>query len=182
MLFKSLTIPHAGFAAQDIDGSFVSVVLMRIGPSTRRESYDLQMDSPRSYGLRGDTWRIQVSLLSADFRPRANDSAGQRSVIHRDVRHYVLRQFGHLPDSADPPPWLRNSKLNWSTLRMSGIFDLRGYIGNLRLAKWGSDKVIEMRSADVRLWHFSDVTDHADDVRSSGQTGLRGCGSLKPGL
>ena len=41
---------------------------------------------------------------------------------------------------------------------MSGIFDLRGYIGNLRLATMGAhDKVIEMRSADVRL-HFSDLT------------------------
>jgi len=40
---------------------------------------------------------------------------------------------------------------------MSGIFDLRGYIGNLRLANMGSDKVIEMRSVDVRL-HFSDLT------------------------
>src|ERR1700688_4874959 len=63
MLFKSLTIPHAGFAAQDIDGSFVAVVLMRIGPSVRRESYDLQMDSPRSYGLRRDTGRIHDVLL-----------------------------------------------------------------------------------------------------------------------
>jgi hypothetical protein len=36
------------------------------------------------------------------------------------------------------------NKLNWSTLRMSGIFDLRGYIGNVRLANMGgSDKVIE---------------------------------------
>src|ERR1700676_140336 len=43
MLFKSLPIPHAGLAAQDIDGSFVAVVLMRIGPSVRRESYDLQI-------------------------------------------------------------------------------------------------------------------------------------------
>src|SRR5882757_1425454 len=111
MLFKSLTIPHAGFAAQDIDGSFVSVVLMRIGTSARRDPYDLQMDSPRSYGLRGDTWRIQVSLLSADFRPRANDSAGQRSVINRDVRHYVLLQLGHLPASPDPPPQPRIGKL-----------------------------------------------------------------------
>ena len=40
---------------------------------------------------------------------------------------------------------------------MSGSFDLRGYIGNLRLANMGSDKVIEMRSVDVRL-HFSDLT------------------------
>jgi hypothetical protein len=144
MLFKSLTIPHAGFAAQDIDGSFVAVVLMRVGPSARRESYDLQMDSPRSYGLRRDTGRIQVSLLSADFRPRANDSAGRRSVINRDLRHYVLLQLSHLPASPDPPPWLRINKLNWSTLRMSGIFDLRGYIGNVRLANMGgSDKVIE---------------------------------------
>ena len=70
MLFKSLTIPHAGFAAQDIDGSFVSVVLMRIGTSARRDPYDLQMDSPRSYGLRRDTGRTLVSSLSADFRPR----------------------------------------------------------------------------------------------------------------
>jgi hypothetical protein len=145
MLFKSLTIPHAGFAAQDIDGSFVAVVLMRIGASAWRESYDLQMDSPRSYGLRRDTGRIQVSLLSADFCPRANDSAGRRSVINRDVRHYVLLQLSHrhLPASLDPPPWLRIKKLNWSTLRMSGIFELRGYIGNLRLANMGGDKVIE---------------------------------------
>jgi len=40
-------------------------------------------------------WFLQVSLLSADFRPRANDSAGRRSVINRDVRRYVLLQ---LPD------------------------------------------------------------------------------------
>src|SRR4051794_14420382 len=141
MLFKSLTIPHAGFAAQDIDGSFVSVVLMRIGPSARRESYDLQMDSPRSYRLRRNTGRIQVSLLSAGFRPRANDSAGRRSVIDRDVRHdvrhYVLLQLSHLA-SPDPPPWLQINKINWSTLRMSGIFDLPGYIGNLRLANMGA--------------------------------------------
>jgi hypothetical protein len=144
MLFKSLTIPHAGFAAQDIDGSFVAVVHMRIGPFARRDSYDMQMYSPRSYGLRGDTGRMQVSLLSADFRPRAKDSAGRRSVINRDVRHYVFLQVSHLPASLDPPPWLRINKLSWSTLRMSGIFDLRGYIGNLRLANMGgSDKVIE---------------------------------------
>ena len=102
------------------------------------------MDSPRSYGLRRDTGRIQVSLLSTDFRPRANDSAGRRSVINRDVRHYELLQLSHLPASPDPPPWLRIRKLNWSTLRMSGIFDLRGYIGNPRLANMGgSNKVIE---------------------------------------
>jgi hypothetical protein len=102
------------------------------------------MDSPRSYGLRRDTGRIQVSLLSADFCPRANNLAGRRSVINRDVSHYVLLQLSHLPASLDPPPRLRISKLNWSTLRMSGIFDLRGYIRNLRLANMGvSDKVIE---------------------------------------
>jgi hypothetical protein len=85
-----------------------------------------------------------VSLLSAGFRPRANDSAGRRGVNNRDVRHYVFLQLSHLPASPDPPPWLRIHKLNWSTLRMSGIFDLRGYIGNLRLANMGgSDKVIE---------------------------------------
>src|SRR4029077_3945692 len=88
MLFKSLTIPHAGFAAQDIDGRFVAVVLMRTGPSVRWESYDLQMDSPRSYGLRRDTGRIQVSLLSADFRARANDSAGRRSGINPGFWHF----------------------------------------------------------------------------------------------
>jgi hypothetical protein len=50
---------------------------------------------------------------------------------------------------------------------MSGIFDLRGYIGNLRL-NGDSDKVIEMRSADVRLWHFSDLMPALADVCSPG--------------
>jgi hypothetical protein len=40
MLFKSLTITHAGIA-QDIDGSFVAVVLMRIGRPSGG-TYDLQ--------------------------------------------------------------------------------------------------------------------------------------------
>src|SRR5260370_31430257 len=130
------------------------------------------MDSPRSYGLRRDTGRIQVSLLSADFCPRANDSAGRRSVINRDVRHYVLPQLSHrhLPASLDPRPWLRNNNLNWSTLRMSGIFELRGYVGNLRLANMGRQGD-RMRSADVRLWHFSDQTLTLGDVRFEEEPG-----------
>jgi hypothetical protein len=102
------------------------------------------MDSPRSYGLRRDTGRTLVSSLSADFRPRTNDSAGRRSVINRDVRHYVLLQLSHLPASADPTLWLRINKLNWSTLRMSGIFNLLGYIGNL-------PKAIRSPLADVMI-------------------------------
>jgi len=35
---------------------------------------------------------------------------------------------------------------------MSGIFELRGYVGNLRLANMGRQGD-RMRSADVRLWH-----------------------------
>jgi hypothetical protein len=39
---------------------------------------------------------------------------------------------------------------------MSGIFELRGYVGNLRLANMGRQGD-RMRSADVRLWHISDL-------------------------
>jgi hypothetical protein len=41
---------------------------------------------------------------------------------------------------------------------MSGIFELRGYVGDLRLANMRRQGD-RMRSADVRLWHETDQSD-----------------------
>jgi hypothetical protein len=50
---------------------------------------------------------------------------------------------------------------------MSGIFELRGYVGDLRLANMRRQGD-RMRSADVRLWRETDQSTRSDDVRSSG--------------
>src|SRR5215469_4681915 len=73
MLFEFLAIPHSGFAAEYIERSFVVRVLVRLCPYARRDRRDLQMNSLRSGGLRGNTRRQQMSLLAGKFRARAHD-------------------------------------------------------------------------------------------------------------
>jgi hypothetical protein len=45
MLFQSLAIVHAGFAAQNINGSFMGFMLMRLRPSAWGNGQDLQVDT-----------------------------------------------------------------------------------------------------------------------------------------
>ena len=45
MLFESLAEPHPGFSAEDVNGSFMVLVLVHLGSFTGWNSRDLQMDS-----------------------------------------------------------------------------------------------------------------------------------------
>jgi hypothetical protein len=52
MSFKSFAMPHTGFSAEDINGSFMGFMLMSFRSSTWRNGHDLQVDSPRTDGFR----------------------------------------------------------------------------------------------------------------------------------
>src|ERR1700722_8259346 len=61
VFFQALAVPHAGFAAQDINAGFVTKMPVRLGPSTGRYSYYLKVDCLRTYRLRRDPGGIQES-------------------------------------------------------------------------------------------------------------------------
>ena len=75
VFFESFAVPHAGFAAQDINSGFVTIMPVRLGPSTGWYSHYLQVDCMRAYRLRRDPWRIGESLLANEFSTGANNSA-----------------------------------------------------------------------------------------------------------
>jgi hypothetical protein len=77
MLLKCIAIPHAGLAAEDLDGRLMAVVLMRLGAYTRWERHDLQVNSLRPHGFGRDPRLVQERLLASEYCPRANGSACQ---------------------------------------------------------------------------------------------------------
>ena len=77
MLFEPLAVPHPRFADEDVNGSFMVLVPMRLGSFTGWNSRDLQIDSLRTHGLGGDSRRQKVSLLAPELGCCTNDSAGR---------------------------------------------------------------------------------------------------------
>jgi hypothetical protein len=50
--FQSFAMPHTGFSAKDINGSFMGFMLMRFRSSTGRNGHNLQVDFPCTDGFR----------------------------------------------------------------------------------------------------------------------------------
>src|SRR4051812_33400476 len=92
MLFESLAEPHPGFPAEDVNGSFMVLVLVHLGSFTGWNSRDLQIDSLRAHGLGGDSRRQKVSLLASELGCCANDSACRLT----GVDEVSFDQFSHL--------------------------------------------------------------------------------------
>src|SRR5262245_31284484 len=103
MLFKSFAIPYAGFATQYMERRFVAIVLMRLGQCPGRDYCDLEINSPRSDRLPRNPRRAQISMLSDEFWPRADDLAGGCHVTDH-VRHSLVVYF----DSAKSPAVVAN--------------------------------------------------------------------------
>jgi hypothetical protein len=75
VFFESLAVPHAGLAAQDINSGLVTIMPVRLSPSTGWYSHYLQVDCLRTYRFRRDPWRIQERLLANVFNTGADNSA-----------------------------------------------------------------------------------------------------------
>ena len=75
LFFEPLAIPHAGFAAENIDGGFVTIVFVRLRPSTGWNGHYLQVDSLRIYRFGRDPGRIQKRLLANEFRTGTHNPA-----------------------------------------------------------------------------------------------------------
>ncbi len=82
--FESLAIPHAGFAAQDIDGGFVTIVLVRLRPSTGWNGHHLQLDSLRIYRFGRDPGRRQKRLLANEFCTGTANPTVKTSLFRRN--------------------------------------------------------------------------------------------------
>ena len=86
----SLAVPHPGFTAEDVNGSFMLLVLMQLGSSTVWNYRDLQIDSLRAHGLGGDSRRQKVSLLAHELGCCANDSARRLTGVDGFHRRILL--------------------------------------------------------------------------------------------
>jgi len=114
MLFESLAEQHPGFSAEDVNGSFMVLVLVHLGSFTGWNSRDLQIDSLRPHGLGGDSRRRKVSLL------RINAPRGRRVAPSR-VRHLV-RTGLHASTATASQHWLNAGRLqNESMLADIGL-------------------------------------------------------------
>src|SRR5262245_26411175 len=87
MVLELLAIPHACFAAEDVNRGFVTDVLMGFAPSAGRDSRDLQVYPTCADRLSGDARRVHVSVLADELLSRGKDSAGGlRTTLGHDRR------------------------------------------------------------------------------------------------
>src|SRR3977135_3785463 len=89
MVFQSVTIPHAGLTAQNMDGSFMSFMLVRLCTSAWWDGHDLQVGFLRPRRFRRNSGRIQKVLLTCKCRPCADNSAGPLAVVIGNFRRHV---------------------------------------------------------------------------------------------
>src|ERR1700730_16314746 len=81
MMFQFLAVPHAGFPTQEVDGRFVSLMLVCLCPPARRNGHDRQMDPWRAHRLRRNPGCVSERLFADEFQPSANDAAGGPAVV-----------------------------------------------------------------------------------------------------
>jgi hypothetical protein len=99
MFFQSLAVPHPGFAAEDVNGSFMLLVLMHLGSSAAWNYRDLQIDCLCAHGLGRDSRRQKVSLLAHERGCCANDSAPRLTGVD-DFHRRILLVWRHDRDKS----------------------------------------------------------------------------------
>jgi hypothetical protein len=146
MVFQSVAIPHSGFTAQNMDGSFMSFMLVRLRTSAWWNGHDLQVDFLRPHRFRRNSGRIQKVLLTCKFRPCADNSAGPLAVVIGNFRRHV--------QPISTAAWLASNPQDASKLTMiPGV--RRGELlysrGNLRFLRF--EFVIITLDFYVISWH-----------------------------
>src|SRR3954452_21774339 len=68
MVLEPVSVPRSGLAAEDVDGTLVSFVLVSLADFSGRHSEQLHVQRIRPDGLSGDGGGVEMALLAPEWR------------------------------------------------------------------------------------------------------------------
>jgi hypothetical protein len=75
VVFETLSMPHAGFAIERVDGGLVRGMFVRTRPSSGRNGDELHVDVLRAHRFSGDADGVLQSLLAGEGLPGLKQAA-----------------------------------------------------------------------------------------------------------